>query len=170
VKPDPERDAPFAVGWFASPHGKETLLKMGNPESSIKESTLEGEKETLAKFLQLEQENKQLTWMIRADGKTIGAVWVEQEPTEHLAAPAVHLMIGDANYRGYGIGTAVIREMIEYAGSNLQAQTLFSRYLADNHAIAEVLRSLGFIHDGDIYMDDNGLEWQNVKIVCDSKI
>lgn len=34
---------------------------MGNPGHSIKESTLDGEKETLSDFLKLEQEKKQIT-------------------------------------------------------------------------------------------------------------
>lgn len=26
-KPDPERDAPYALNWFSSPSGKQTLLR-----------------------------------------------------------------------------------------------------------------------------------------------
>lgn len=44
--------------------------------------------------------------MIRANDKTLGTVWIELEPTEYLAVPAVHIMIGDIDYRGRGIGKA----------------------------------------------------------------
>jgi len=55
VPPDPDRDAYFALAWFDSPYGKDTLLKMGNSESEIKKPSLEGEKKTLEEFIQLER-------------------------------------------------------------------------------------------------------------------
>jgi len=164
VKPDPDRDAPFAVAWFTSAYGKETLLRMGNLENSIKESTLDGEKETLVEFLELEKQQKQITWMICTDEKTIGAVWLELKPTKYLKAPAVHIMIGDTNYRGRGIGKSVMKEMIEYSRDTLRTQTIYSRRLQSNNAIAAVFKSLGFVNDGELYEDNDGLLWQNVMI------
>ena len=72
VAPDPERDAPFAHKWFTSEYGKETLLLMGNAECEIKPSTIESETVTLQNFIELEQKQEQLTWMIRDQEKTIG--------------------------------------------------------------------------------------------------
>lgn len=164
VKPDPDRDASFALSWFSPLYGKETLLLMGNPEHSIKESTLDGEKETLIEFLELEKKRKQITWMIRVDEKTIGAVWIELEPTENVKAPAAHIMIGDIDYRGRGIGKSVMREMIEYSRNILKSQILYSRHLRSNDTIAVLMSSLGFVKDGEPCEDKDGLLWQNVKL------
>lgn len=40
LKPDIERDAPFALSWFVRPEGKDTLLRMGNAEHEIPEPSL----------------------------------------------------------------------------------------------------------------------------------
>jgi len=162
VRPDPIRDAPFALSWFESSHGKETLLLMGNTENAIGVPTLSGETATLKEFIQLEKEHRQLTWMIRYNNKTIGAVWLELEDTKYVKSPAFHIMIGDKSYRGQGIGSAVIQEMIRYAQDTLKAKTLYSRHLTSNQAIAHLVASFGFANDGPAYIDDDGLEFQNI--------
>jgi RimJ/RimL family protein N-acetyltransferase len=164
VRPDPERDAPFAFAWFKSPYGKETLLLMGNAEHAINVPTLEQEGDRIREFLQLEKTNKQLTWMIRYNDQTIGAVWIELVDSEHVASPAVHIMIGDKSYRGKGIGKTVIEEMIRYAKEILKANTLHSRYLVNNVGIAHLMQALGFIKDGQPYKDTGGLEFQNIML------
>jgi RimJ/RimL family protein N-acetyltransferase len=162
--PDPSRDAPFALIWFKSPYGKETLMLMGNPEHKISIPTLQQETDRIQDFLKLEKENKQLTWMIRYDDKTIGAAWLELNDTEHLKSPAFHIMIGDKNYRGKGIGRTVMQAMINYAKNILKAKTLYSRYLVNNKAIAYLSESFGFTKDGKPYKDSDGLEFQNIKL------
>jgi len=162
--PDPERDAPYAYNWFISKFGKETLLLMGNAENEIKPSTLGSETETLQSFIELEQENKQLTWMIRDKNKTIGAVWVELVDTPEVKSPAVHIMIGDKDYRGKGIGKTVIGNVIDYVDKDLNLHDIYSRHLATNESAKALLSSFGFLNDGDIYTDSNELTWQNVHL------
>lgn len=164
VTPQPERDAPFALEWFTSALGKETLLLMGNAESEIAPSTLESEREIMEEFLTLEQEGRQLTWMIRDHAATIGAVWIELMDTPEVKAPAVHIMIGNSAYRGKGIGRAVIREMISYSAKELAAKDIYSRHLASNQGAAKLLGKFGFEADGEAYLDVNGLLWQNVRL------
>jgi RimJ/RimL family protein N-acetyltransferase len=164
VAPNPERDAPFAVNWFTSRFGKETLLLMGNAEHEIHASTVESERQIMEEFMDLEKENKQLTWMIRDHDKTIGATWIELIDTPELKSPAVHIMIGDRDYRGKGIGYAVISEMIQYVHIDLQARDVYSRHLANNQAAKQLLASCGFHDDGDAYIDTNKLAWQNVHL------
>lgn len=164
VPPNPDRDAPFALAWFDSPHGKDTLLKMGNSESEIETPTLDGEKSTLEEFIQLERDNKQITRMIQLHGKTIGAVWIELEDTEYVKAPALHIMIGDPNSRGTGIGKKVMETMIHYAQTELQADLIYSRHLVSNHIISKLNSHLGFKNDGDSYAEKSGLVFQNVKL------
>jgi RimJ/RimL family protein N-acetyltransferase len=163
TRPDPDRDASFALGWFESPYGKETLLLMGNTEVNLNTPSIEQETDRINDFLKLEKENKQLTWMIRYDDRTIGAVWLELQDTDHVKSPAFHIMIGDKNYRGKGFGKAIIQEMITYTKDTLKSTVLYSRYLTSNSGIAHVTKSFGFIDDGNPYRDNDGLEFQNIK-------
>ncbi len=164
TRPDPNRDAPFALDWFESPYGKETLLLMGNPEHKISTPSLEEEIARIHDFLKLEKDNTQLTWMVRYNDKTIGAVWLELRDTDNVKSPAVHIMIGDKEFRGKGFGKAIIREMITYAKDVLKSKVLYSRHLTNNLGIAHLFNdTFGFIKDGKPYKDSDGLEFQNVK-------
>lgn len=164
VTPNPERDAPFALNWFVSKFGKETLLLMGNAENEIEPSTLESETKIIGEFIELEKDNKQLTWMIRDQDKTIGATWIELADTPDVKSPAIHIMIGDKEYRGKGIGRSVINEMLQYLDTDLRANDVYSRHLASNEAAKKLLESCGFGNDGEVYSDSNDLNWQNVHL------
>ena len=159
-----ERDAPFALDWFTRPDGKQTLLSMGNAEHEIVEPTLDGERTTIQEFIDLEKDNKQITRMIVVDGMTIGAVWIELFENHRVKSPSVHIIIGNPEYRGKGIGTAVMKAAIKYAIEILGATTIYSRHLSSNESIAAVNKKLGFKADGREYTDENGLLWQNVKL------
>lgn len=162
-RPDPKRDASFALEWFTSPYGNETLLSMGNPQHAIASPTLAGEESTLRSFLDLEKAGKQLTWMMRMDNKTIGAAWIELEKQGTVRAPSIHLMIGDASYRGKGIGQMVMRFMIDYVRDVLKGDCVYSRNLVSNEKIAHINAKLGLVNDGEPYVDEDGLLWQNTK-------
>jgi len=164
VAPNPKRDAPFALKWFTSEYGKETLLLMGNAESEIEPSTLESETATLQKFMDKEQNQEQLTWMIRDQDKTIGAVWIELVDTPEVKSPAIHIMIGDKDYRGKGIGKEVMGKIIQYINNNLNLRDIYSRHLASNKSAKALLKSFGFLDNGNTYIDKNELEWQNVHL------
>lgn len=164
VKPNVIRDVSFALGWFAHPEGRQTLLSMGNADHEIDPSTVEGERKTIQEFIDLESENRQITRMIVVDQKTIGLVWIELLENHGVKAPSVHIMIGDPEYRGKGIGSAAMEAAIQYVTNVVGEQTVYSRHLASNEAIAAVNAKLGFVNDGDQYEDENGLVWQNVVI------
>lgn len=164
TRPDPDRDASFALGWFESSYGKETLLLMGNVEGKLSTPSLKEETNRINDFLKLEKENKQLTWMIRYDNKTIGATWLELQDTGYVESPAFHIMIGDKSYRGKGFGKAIMQEMINYTKNVLKSKALYSRYLTSNLGIAHINNAFGFINDGKPYKDSDGLEFQNVKL------
>lgn len=162
--PNPERDAPFALNWFETKIGKETLLLMGNAEHEIKPSTLESEKKIIEEFVELEKKNKQLTWMIRDKDKTIGAVWIELIDTPDVKSPGIHIMIGDKNYRGQGIGRAVISKLLQYLATDMKASDVYSRHLVGNYSAKKLLESCGFSNEGKAYSDVNNLHWQNVHL------
>jgi RimJ/RimL family protein N-acetyltransferase len=163
--PDVERDAPFAYEWFARPEGRDTLLRMGNAESEIEDSTLDGERKIMQEFLDLEKENKQVTRVITINNETIGVVWIELFKNHDVEPPSVHIMIGDPDYRRKGIGRFAMNWAIDYVRNQTNYKIIHTRHLANNIAIAELNRSLGFTNIGDVYTDDNGLTWQKVGLV-----
>lgn len=164
VDPNPIRDAPFALNWFKAPYGRETLLLMGNAEHEINIHSLKGEIQTLEKFIELNKRNEQLTWMLQVDDKTIGAAWIELVGNHGVHPPSVHLMIGDREYRGRGIGKATMAALIEHIKKNIKTSVIYSRHLKSNTVVATMNRRLGFLNDGDSYIDENGLKWQNVRL------
>lgn len=167
TNPVPDRDASFALSWFEHESGRDTLLKMGNAPDEIEEPSLENELATLEDFLTLEHEGRQKTWMLRYGESTIGAAWVELTENHGVEAPSIHLMIGDPAFRGKGIGKAVMKTMITYLKENGN-DTIYSRHLVSNEAVTGLNRSLGFVADGQSYVDENGLEWQNIKLSPES--
>ncbi len=164
LPPDPDRDAPFALSWFQRPEGHATLLSMGNAESEIEPSTLEGEMAIMREFISLEQEGKQITRMIIVDQKTIGVVWIELFQNHHVLPPSIHIMIGNPDYRGKGIGKTAMQAAVKYVKDTLKLKIIHSRHLANNTPVINLNKSLGFKEDGVPYIDDNGLVWQNIKI------
>jgi len=165
LPPDIDRDAPFALSWFQRPEGHATLLSMGNAEHEIEPSTLESETAILREFIDLEQEEKQITRMIIVDQKTIGVVWIELFENHNVQSPSIHIMIGNPDYRGKGIGKSVMQAAINYVRDTLNLNTIYSRHLANNMQVATLNKSLGFEKDGVPYTDNNGLVWQSIKMI-----
>jgi GNAT superfamily N-acetyltransferase len=163
TNPLPERDAAFALSWFDSEFGRDTLLKMGNAPDEIHEPTLEGELATIKEFLTLESDGKQKTWMMRYGEATIGAAWIDLVESHGVKAPSIHLMIGDPSFRGKGLGRATMSAMINYLKENGN-EFIYSRHLVSNEVVTGLNHSLGFSKDGQPYIDNNGLEWQNIKL------
>lgn len=166
LPPNIVRDVPFALSWFQRPEGHATLLSMGNAEHEIEPSTPEREAATLRGFIDLEQEGKQITRMIIVDQETIGAVWIELLENHSVQPPSVHIMIGNPDYRGRGIGKSVMQAAITYIKHTLRLKTIHSRHLVNNAPVAALNKSLGFENDGTPYVDDNGLVWQRIKMNC----
>ena len=160
VEPDVERDAPISVGWLEGDLGRDTLRLMGVNTEDNKPSTLVQEKERLRGFIANE---KQLNWMISYNDQIIGSVWAELRATEELPAPSVHIMIGDPDVRGKGIGTASISAVIEHLRQS-NTPTIYSRYRLENEGSKHLLNSLGFGNLGEPYTDKDGLKFQNVAL------
>ena len=162
LPPDVDRDATFALAWFSRSEGRQTLLSMGNTEDDIEESTIKGERKIMQDFLELEKAGKQITRVIVVEENTIGVVWIEHFENHGVKSPSIHIMIGNPDFRGKGIGRAVMQSVIEHIRSTLKADAIYSRHLSANTTVARLNESLGFMKDGDTYEDDNGLVWQNV--------
>jgi RimJ/RimL family protein N-acetyltransferase len=165
IEPKPINHAPATLSWFESDDGRETLLLMGNAEHEIKKPSLTSETQILEEFVELRHKNEQLTWMLQFKDKVIGVAWIELIENHHVLPPSVHLMIGDKEYRGRGIGKATMQALVQYIKYNIDTKVIYSRHLKSNIVVTNMNRRLGFIDDGESYIDNNMLEWQNVKLL-----
>jgi len=165
VKPNPIEHAPITLGWFESEHGPETLFLMGNAEHEIETPSLQTETEILQEFISLEQNSEQITWMINFEENIVGVAWIELIKNHNVKPPSVHLMIGDKTFRGRGIGKASMQALIGYIKDNIITDFIYSRHMKSNVVVAKMNQGLGFEDDGEAYLDDNGLEWQNVRLL-----
>lgn len=165
VKPNPVKHAPITLDWFKSEYGHDTLLLMGNAEHEIQTPLLEAEVQILEEFVSLEEKGQQITWMISFDENIIGVAWIELAENHSVKPPSVHLMIGSKKYRGRGIGKASMQALVGYIQDTIATEFIYSRHLKSNAVVAKMNRGLGFEDDGKPYVDDNGLEWQNVVLL-----
>ena len=159
VRPNVDRDAPAGVKWLAGQEGRKTLQLMGTADKYNKPSTLEDEKQRVRGFI---TSTNRETWMISYGGKVIGAIWIDLEGTEYLAAPSIHIMIGSPNTRGKGVGLAVMKSFIKRMEDEDKEGDLYSRHLLENEPITKLFRKIGFEDAGVPYEDSDGLSWQNV--------
>lgn len=159
VKPNVKRDAPLGVEWLKGDAGRETLRLMGVSDADNKASNFKKEKKRIQEFI---DKQNQYNWMIKYKTKVVGTVWAELEPTEHLGAPAVHIMIGDPEVRGKGVGTAALQAVTEWLQTEKNYKIVYSRHLTSNAAPARINQKLGFKPQGAAYTDSDGLEFQNV--------
>jgi len=158
VEPNIERDAALGVHWLEGELGRATLASMGVADKDNKPTTLEYERERVRDFI---EKQDQLNWMIEYQGKVIGSVWVDLKQVGNVSAPAIHIMIGDPEMRGKGVGFAASSKVIEHL-QGLGFDNVYSRHLTKNSGASNLLQSLGFTNLGEPYLDDDGLEWQNV--------
>jgi predicted GNAT family N-acyltransferase len=102
-----------------------------------------------------------LAWKIQVNEKTVGAIGIDLEDTQHVESPSVRLAIDEADR---GISAVVMKEIIKYAYCNLPSEFLYARQLVSDAAADKLNKSLGFEKDGDTYTDDDSLTWQNLKL------
>lgn len=158
VEPDIERDAGLGVQWLEGELGRTTLTSMGVADKDNKPTTIEHERERVRDFIERQD---QLNWMIEYKDKVVGSVWADLQQVGNVPAPAIHIMIGDPEVRGKGVGFAATSKVIEHLKGQ-GYENIYSRHLTKNSGASNLLQSLGFTNLGEPYNDDDGLEWQNV--------
>lgn len=161
VRPDVERDAALGVEWLSGEKGKETMRLMGVNMDTFQEPTLEAEKERVTEFL---TKTDELNWMIEKEGKVVGSIWVKLTDHETVPAPSIHLMIGDPTARGGGVGSESMKAVLNWLITDQRNEQVYSRYMTTNEGSAHLLAKLGFETTGEIYSDNDGLEWQNTQL------
>ncbi|MEI6236972.1 MAG: GNAT family protein [Candidatus Saccharibacteria bacterium] len=161
VKPDAERDVPLSIKWLNNTDGIKTLLLMGN---AVQDDYKTNKKEESNRIKDFVSKKDQLNWMIEYKGKVIGAVWADLALKNGLKSPSVHIMIGDESARGRGIGTIAELTVIDYLFEQ-NYKTVYSRALTDNKRMIHIaINKLGFKKDEKVYMGEDGLIWQNLKM------
>jgi ribosomal protein S18 acetylase RimI-like enzyme len=158
IEPDIERDAQLGVAWLNGQVGRKTLELMGVPDKDNKPSSLENERGRVRDFIDRED---QLNWMIEANNNVVGSIWVNLESTNEVPGPAVHIMIGNPEARGRGIGDTVTKAVINYLREQGNSK-IYSRRLISNDNAAKLLSQNGFVELDSPYTDRDGLTWQNV--------
>lgn len=161
IKPDIDRDAVTSLDWLKGENGVRTLVLMGVPRDKINQPTIEEERERIKNFLERQD---QLNWAIYYMGRVIGATWVDLVESNKVQPPSVHIMIGDTNLRTKGIGSATIKAVLQYLIDDLSYDVIYSRHLTHNAPISKVFEKFGFIANGELYSDEDGLIWQNVAL------
>lgn len=159
IKPDIDRDAETSLHWLEGDTGVNTLILMGVPREKITQPKIAEETERIKDFLERQD---QLNWALSYMGRVIGATWVDLVENNSVKPPSVHIMIGDSSVRGKGIGSATIKAVLQYLIDELSYDIIYSRHLSNNVPITKVFESLGFVDDGHLYSDKDGLVWQNV--------
>jgi RimJ/RimL family protein N-acetyltransferase len=158
IEPDVERDAALGVQWFEGKLGRNTLSLMGVSDADNKPTSLEQEKERVKDFI---ENDSQLNWMISYEDKVVGSIWVDLKPSEYLQSPSVHIMIGNPEARGKGIGLSTTAAVVEHLQKQGYTQ-VYSRYITNNEGSKNLLAKLGFHELGTPYTDEDNLEFQNV--------
>lgn len=158
VKPDIERDAPLGVQWLQGDMGRSTLSLMGVADKDIKPTTLDEERQRVRDFI---KKDDQINWMIQYQGQVVGTIWVDLTANEHVPSPAIHIMIGDQNVRGKGVGLSAATAVVGYLEEQGN-KALYSRFLTKNSGAKGLLQKLSFTELGEPYVDGDNLEWQNV--------
>ena len=159
IAPSVERDAVVSVKWRSGEDGRNTQASMGIPAKDISRPTLDDERTLIRNFIDTKDE---IVWMIECDEQIVGAVEVHLVGNAEIQSPNVSIMIGETRYRGKGIGRKVMRTVIQFLISNERYTKIYARYLVANVASEKMNRQVGFRLDGPSYIDENGLEWQNV--------
>lgn len=165
VEPNISRDSILGESWLNSELGRLTLQLMGNNEATIDEmlpTTVEKEAERIKDFI---EGKDQLNWMIEHNGNVVGSIWVDLVDKPYLSSPSVHIMIGDSNMRGRGVGRSSALAVIDYLEEQ-GFKTIYTRYLLSNKGSEKLLNSLGFEIMGEPYSSD-GLDFQNVSLKRD---
>lgn len=161
IEPNIERDAPLGVLWLNGELGRKTLELMGNSDDAIDTmlpTTLQDQEEIITDFI---ESQNQLNWMIEYQENVVGAVWADLEPSEYLPSLSVHIMIGNPEVRGKGIGLSSMTAVIAYL--EMQGhKKIYSRYRTNNEGSKHLLADLGFREIDEPYADEDNLEFQNV--------
>lgn len=160
VEVDIERDAALAAEWINAPGGPQMLQLMGMTVPNDFKTTAAIERDRIEKMV---NDPGELIWMIAYEGKVIGLAGVHTVSHDGLPVPNTTMMIGDESMRGRGIGTVANRLRIEKLKA-LGYKRVYARALTRNTASLRMLQKLGFENSGSAYVDEDGLNWQNVSL------
>lgn len=154
LPPRADRDAPIAVSWLNGAVGQQTMLMLGNPPSSISDTTVEKQEALIAEFL---TSPDVIHWIIEISGQVVGAVWIHTEARPEVGMSELSLMIGDPSERGKGIGASAAELALGWAKESLRTD-IAMRTILENTTSRRLILGLGGRPVGASYTDDDGLQ------------
>ena len=89
-----------------------------------------------------------LALVAERDGHIDGALWCEAGGRKRLAHRATFHMLVERDYRGRGVGTALLETLIRWAEQHPTIEKLGLAVLATNTPAINVYRRLGFLEEG----------------------
>lgn len=132
-RPHTPEMAPWRVKWFNDPETNRFLV--------IKHTTLGKEQDW---FRQYEIDATKRFFTIMADDQPIGIVGIKHINLKTLSA-AVFIMIGEAAYRGQGLGKAAMQYVQNYAVNDLGLKSLRLYVYRKNVAAIRTYSAVGFV-------------------------
>lgn len=140
LHPFTEEDARLWEKWDVDPE-----IQAHMPEPKNKPISLE---EQLSYIKECEEDTEGYYWSIRTkDGVAIGTVALTDINSYHQSAE-LGIMIGDKNYWGKGVATAICTCLSEYAINNLKIRLITAEVEIDNIGMIKTLKKVGFTQDG----------------------
>lgn len=161
ISPDVDRDVTNGLRWMNGEIGRKTQRHMGVAPNDVHDHTSSEEQNLVDNFIKT---NDELVWMIQYHGQVVGVVEVGLKIPQSQNGPSISIMIGDIEARGKGLGSLVMSVVINYL-RELGYEEVNARYLTKNRVSEQMNAKLDFSIDGATYVDEDGLEWQNVKKV-----
>lgn len=112
-------------------------------------TTLEAQREWFNGYL---QDDKRDFYTIVADGRPIGVVGLTDIDRENQQAE-LFIMIGEADFRGKGIGQQAVKHIVHYAFTTLGLHRVGLHVSANNVAAIACYRKAGFQEEGRLRND-----------------
>ena len=88
-----------------------------------------------------------LARMIERDGRTVGNTWLGNIDRANASA-TLGIVMGESTSRGQGVGTEVLRQMIDIGFHDLQLERIELWVLADNARAIRAYERVGFRREG----------------------
>jgi len=115
-----------------------------------------------------EQDPEGYYFSIETDsGVTIGTISLFEINFYHKTAQ-IGIVIGDKSYWGKGVGTEVVKALVEYASQNLNIQHISAEIESGNSGMQKVLENAGFVSDG-VFKEARVKEGKRIDVIHFSK-
>lgn len=108
----------------------------------------------------------QTVWAIQDGKQVIGQLTIDLSDSNVVEAPCMQVELEVTNDSDkQDITAQAIKHAISYAYRNLPYEALNAQCRSDDTVCQAAYVAQGFAVDGDVYLDDHDLSWQNLQLV-----